>query len=107
MLDEPTQLVIPQSEMIGSPSGSMDLMSTSFYIFGFIALGACVWFIYRKKHGVDQRELAFRSICRRLGLSRNEITTIRNHASAMGMTTPVGIVMSPELMNQVLDGSAS
>ncbi|MDF1809935.1 MAG: hypothetical protein P1U42_09595 [Phycisphaerales bacterium] len=107
MLDEPTQLIIPHSEMIGSSTSALSFTSALLIIAGLIVLGVCVWYVYRRKHGVDQGELAFRSISRRIGLTRSEINIIRNHANLMGMTTPVGIVMSPDLMNQVLDGTAS
>lgn len=69
---------------------------------GVILISLYFVFIHRQRRRLDPRELAFRTITRKLGLTRPQITTIRKHAMGVGLASPIGIVMSPELTARVL-----
>lgn len=69
---------------------------------GLLLIGMYLAFVHRQRRRVDPRELAFRSISHKLGLSRTQISMIRRLSVSMGLSSPVGIVMSPELIARAL-----
>ncbi len=101
----PTTLITPSTAepglgvwVSGSPMGS------SMVLVGGALVIAGVYFVLvrHRRRRLDPRELAFRSMSHKLGLSRAQINTIRKQSVSMGLASPVGIVMSQELMAQVL-----
>jgi cytochrome c-type biogenesis protein CcmH/NrfF len=55
---------------------------------------AGVWIRGMNQQRVDARELAFRSLSRKLGLSKKETSALRSIAERDGVH-PVGLLMSP------------
>ena len=96
----PTTLITPSPI---EPGSAMTMSSPIIFIGGALVI-AGVYFALVRRHRrrLDPRELAFRSLSHKLGLSRAQINTIRKHSASMGLASPVGIVMSQELMTQVL-----
>ncbi len=102
--DAPTTLVKPVIVESTTPD-SLAISPT------LIAIGAllfvCIYLIVgqSRRRKLDPRELAFRTLSSKLGFSRGEISTIRKYAMSIGMSSPVGIIMSPELTAQALNRS--
>ena len=71
-----------------------------------LALGlVCIYLalIHRRRRKLEPQELAFRSLSRRMGFSHAEANTIRKYAMKMGMGSPVGIIMNPEITAKALN----
>ncbi len=97
---DPTILITPFPP---EPSSGMGFGSPMLIIGGIlVAVGVYFALVHRWRRRLDPRELAFRSLSRQLGLSRGQINTIRKQSVSMGLASPVGIVISQELMAQVL-----
>ncbi len=97
---DPTVLITPFPL---EPNSGMGLGGPMLIIGGgLVVVGVYFALVRRWRRRLDPRELAFRSLSRQLGLSRAQIHTIRKQSVSMGLASPVGIVMSPELMAQVL-----
>ena len=101
----PTTLITPPA--IEPSSGVWALgssMGSSMVLVGgaLVIVGVYFALVHRQRRRLDSRELAFRSMSHKLGLSRAQINTIRKQSVSMGLASPVGIVMSQELMAQVL-----
>ncbi len=63
---------------------------------------AAVVFSRRRTRRMDPRELAFRTIVRKLGYNRQQIKALRQTAMKSAMTSPVGLAMSPSLSAQII-----
>ncbi|MBL4697813.1 MAG: hypothetical protein JKX70_03165 [Phycisphaerales bacterium] len=97
----PTTLFSPTSSVQAAES-LFGVSPTMLVLFGVALVCFYLAFVHRGRRKLDPRELAFRTLSRRLGLSRAEINSIRKYAIAMGLGSPVGIVMNPEMTAQAL-----
>ncbi len=67
---------------------------------------AGVVFSHRRARRMDPRELAFRKIVHKLGYSRSQIKKLRQSSIKAGLSSPVGLVMSPSICaHELLNGS--
>ncbi len=101
----PTILITPTSADPGSGGGVLAwaMGSVMIWVLVVMVIGVVLALAHRRRRRVDPRELAFRSITRQLGLSRGQIDKVRKHAATMGFASPVGVVMSRELMAKALE----
>ena len=105
MVEEPTQLVIPQ--LVDQASSGSSPLSLLTIVILLVLIAAVLWLLFRRSHSAEPSELAFRRLCRQLGLSRREIDSIRSYATTIGLKTPIGIVMNPQLIDEALGQSSS
>lgn len=71
------------------------------FVLAGLALAA-VWVLWfgRRRRLVDPRELAFRRLTS--GLGRREVRALRREAAARGLPSPVGLALSPALIEQAV-----
>ena len=67
---------------------------------GVGAVGVWVLWSGRRRRLADPRELAFRRLTR--GLGRREVRSLRREAAARGLPSPVGLALSPALIEQAV-----
>jgi hypothetical protein len=101
-LDSPTTLVIPQTaaDLVGNVPGGAPLWM--FVVGTLLIIIAALAFSTSRTRRMDPRELAFRKITHKMGYSRNDIKLIRKTALKSGLTSPVGVVMSPTMCDKIL-----
>jgi hypothetical protein len=103
----PSTLINPQA------AGDLASNATSGTPIWLLVLGALLFivaayaFSRRRVRSMDPRELAFRKITHKLGYSRTEIKLIRKSAMKSGLTSPVGVVMSPSMIDRVMKHAAA
>jgi len=97
----PSFVIAPPAIEPGSAS-ILGISPMILVICGVVLVAAYIAVAHRRRGRIDPRELAFRSISHKLGLSRSQINTIRRQSVSMGLPSPIGIVMSPELIAQAL-----
>ena len=87
----PTELLVPESRVVESAGlGGWVLWIAGV---GLITI-AWVWMRTIQHKRVDARELAFRSLCKRMGLSNEQVRAIRELSKAQG-AHPVGLLICP------------
>ncbi len=96
----PTELFVPESAAADS-SGIARWVLWG-VAFALILISA-VWIRGMSQQRVDSRELAFRSLSRKLGLSKKEASALRAIAERDGVH-PVGLLMSPSAVRANLSG---
>jgi len=101
----PTTLITPSPAQTTPTQGFLisPALSISFVVVAATFLAVLA---YRRRQHQDPCELAFRTLSRKLGLTSNQITQIRSCATSMGLSTPLGIIVSPELCSRALDGNS-
>jgi hypothetical protein len=87
----PTELFLPDGTGVQNDGGIGWLM-WGVVLVVMIVVG--VWIRAMGQRRVDPRELAFRALSRRLGLSHKQVTAIRAMGASSGQS-PVGLLMSP------------
>ena len=99
----PTTLIVPTEQP--DASGPMQGFSTILGIgTGMVMICVMVALVHRRRQ-VDRGEQAFRHLSRTLGLTHHQIRQIRQYAAGRGLSSPVGIVLSPALTAQALEPS--
>lgn len=100
--DGPTTLLLNDPET-GPMHSQPSVLPLGFVVSGVVLmLIAGVVLSRRRARRMDPRELAFRTIVQKLGYSRSQIKAIRQAALGQGMSSPVGIVMSPSLCERAM-----
>jgi len=97
----PTTLVAPPGIDPSITQGGV-LSPSAWIIVALGAISLAIVLIYRRQRQTDPCELAFKTVSRKMGLSRNEITQIRRHATEIDGASPVAILLSPELTASAL-----
>ena len=87
----PTELFVPDA----TPASGYDLTGWMLWIagVGLIAIG-WVWMRTIQHKKVDARELAFRSLSKRMGLSSDQVRAIREMSKAR-KAHPIALLMCP------------
>lgn len=87
----PTRLLTPTPDesAAGFPFTRLVLVILAFVLLAFLALAARAW---RERH-TDPRELAFRTIAKRMNLNAQRIREIRDKADQRPHTTAIGILI--------------
>jgi hypothetical protein len=98
----PTTLVAPPAIDHSIAHGAV-LSPSVWIIVALAAIGLTILLIHRRQRQADPCELAFRTVSRKMGLNRNEITQIRRHATEIDGGSPVAILLSPELTARALN----
>ena len=98
----PTTLIAPPAIEMNSDSLLWLGISPNIWIGCAIVLIAIYLAFAHRRRRIDPRELAFRSMSHHLGLNRTQMNIIRRQSIAMGLCSPIGIVMSPDLIAQAL-----
>lgn len=88
----PTELFVPDQVDAVSGGGATRWMLWGLMI--VLLVIAAVWIRGMGQQRVDPRELAFRSLARKIGLSSKQISAIRAIAQRDGVH-PVGLLMAP------------
>lgn len=101
----PTTLITPPA-IDAQPAPLFGISPAVLIGIGLLCICFYFAFVYRHRRRIDPRELAFRSICHKMGLTRAQIGRIRKHAVSSGLTSPVGIVMNPDLFARALQDPA-
>jgi hypothetical protein len=104
----PSTLIVPASAP--TPTGwfggvvGEGLIVPTIGIFGLIVVCVGVYFVlvYRHHKQLDPRERAFRALSHRLGLTRRQISTIRQYAAAQGLNSPIGLLVNADMTAQIL-----
>lgn len=99
----PTILVTPQG--ITQPTGfiSWELAVAIVMVVGPLIIFG--WMYARRYRRVDARERAFRRLSKRVGLTRTQISSIRQYAATTKTVSPVGVLMSPAHTDAALASS--
>ncbi len=96
----PTELFVPEgiarAESNGFPSWVLGGMVILVIAIGF------VWLRAMGQRRVDPRELAFRALSRKLGLTRRQVAAIRAMGESKGLASPVGLLMSPSAVRSAI-----
>ena len=89
----PTILVTPQG--ITQPPGffSWELAAAIVMVVGPLVIFG--WMYTRRYRRLDARERAFRTLSKRVGLTRAQTRLIRQYADTTKTVSPVGVLMSP------------
>jgi len=86
----PTELVLPAS---GQAEAGLNLWLVGAAVAVCVVI-AVIWAIGMSQRRTDPRELAFRSLSRKLKLSRSQVSAVRSLSESTGRH-PVGLVMCP------------
>ena len=98
----PSTLISPT--IVDAPSSGISDFSPMFFaMIGIILICMPLVYVVRQRQRIDPRELAFRTMARKMGYTHTQISAIRKHASVMGLGSPIGVVMSHELTAQAFD----
>ncbi len=92
----PTELFVPESMGAAESGGLMRWALWGLVL--LLSMVIVVWMRGLKQQRVDSRELAFRSLSRKLGLSSKEASALRAIAERDGVH-PVGVLMSPSAVH--------
>ena len=87
----PTELFVPEGTRVSSGGGIEWLVWAGLVVL-VIAIG--VWMRAMGQRRVDPRELAFRSLSKKIGLSHSQAAAIRAMGASSGQSA-VGLLMSP------------
>lgn len=101
MQASPTTLITPAVPDLSS-SDLFGLPPMAFIVGGVVLICMYFAFAHRQHRKLDPRELAFRTLSRKLGLTKEQVSQLRKHAIKAGLTSPVGLVMCPELSAQIM-----
>ncbi len=98
----PTELYLPAAEVVEQGAGL-------WIWFGWVAvvlvLVATVLWVRAMNHKrIDPRELAFRAMIKKLGLSNSQVSSIRTLAETSG-APPIALIMSPSAVRSAAAGS--
>lgn len=88
----PTELILPSVESVDHGSGMF--IWIAWCVVALLCVGIVLWMQQAKQRRMDPRDLAFRSLSKKLGLSGSQIDSIRSMAASTG-NHPVGFLMSP------------
>jgi len=98
----PTTLIIPhtQDDSAGASRGISPMLGV-----GIGVVFVCLYLVMRihRRRQIDPCELAFRSMTRKMGLTYRQVGLIRKDAAVMGLSSPVGIVLSADLTARALE----
>jgi membrane protein implicated in regulation of membrane protease activity len=89
---------MPATVSEGLPAWAIEVAPVVLAGLGIVA--AWVLWSGRRRRLVDPRELAFRRLTS--GLGRREVRALRREAAARGLPSPVGLAMSPALIEQAV-----
>lgn len=91
-------LIVPEDPGLDAGSGPA-FVEPIFWGLGVAVACIALWSVMRghRRRKIDPAELAFRRIAHGVGLSRTEIRTLRHTASRQGLSSPVGIALSPAM----------
>lgn len=84
-------------------SGIFDLSPILIAMIGIVLICAPLVYVVRQRRRTDPRELAFRTMTRKMGFTHSQSSALRKHASALGLGSPIGVLMSHELTAQAFD----
>lgn len=101
-LSGPTTLIVPGAEAPAPSSGGLGVPIV--WILLGVVLIAGVWagLNGRRRRRIDPCELAFQRVAQSQGWSRSQVRALRKAAGALGLTTPIGLALSPTLTARVL-----
>jgi len=102
---EPSTLIVPTTIESSSHAWSDGAAIPLLGLVG-VCLVAYLVFVHRRRRRVDPRELAFRKMSHKLGLSRRQINAIRQRAIMMGLSSPIGILVSEDLTLTAIEDAA-
>lgn len=97
----PSTLITPTLVDITS-SSILDLSPMVLAVVGVVLICAPVVYILRQRQKMDPRELAFRTMTRKMGYTHQEVGMLRKYAVSLGLGSPIGIIMNHELAAQAL-----
>ena len=96
----PTELFVPEG-IAGAQSAGFPPWMLGGMVILVIAIGV-VWMRAMGQRRVDQRELAFRALSRKLGLTRRQVAAVRAMGESKGLASPVGLLMSPSAVRSAI-----
>ena len=102
---EPSTLIVPTTIESSSHAWS-DGVAIPLLVLSGVCFIAYLVLVHRWRRRVDPRELAFRKMSHKLGLSRRQVSRIRKQAMMMGLSSPIGILVSEELTLKVIEDAA-
>tara|TARA_R110000868_G_scaffold241497_2_gene496316 strand:+ start:64156 stop:64506 length:351 start_codon:yes stop_codon:yes gene_type:complete len=97
----PTELFVPEGSQVQSRGGIEWLVWAGLIV---LVLGVGVWMRAMGQRRVDPRELAFRSLAKKIGLSHSQASAIRAMGASSGQS-PVGLLMSPSAVRATAESA--
>lgn len=88
----PTELYLPAAEVAERGAGMW--IWFGWVVVVLVLVATVLWVRAMNQQRTDPRELAFRALVKKLGLSSTQVSSIRTLAETSG-SHPVGLLMSP------------
>ena len=99
----PTTLIVPGADA-PAPAPSGPGVPIAWILLGVVlTVGLWAGLNGRRRRRIDPCELAFQRVARRQGWSRSQVRALRKAAYALGLTTPIGLALSPTLTARVFN----